>query len=164
MGIPEDLEGLSATEFVSSVLQDVLELGEKPLLDRAHRTLQAKPKPNQPPRPFDIRVHYFQVCELILCQARRRESLTFNNRPIYIFPDLTATEAKRRAVFGDVRKRLGAIKGARFGFRLPAKFRITLPGEKEQVFSDPQLAMDYVVSKASDAEMHEETQQVDAEH
>ena len=160
VGIPEDLEGVSATEFVSSVLRDVLKLSEKPLLDRAHRTLQAKPKPSQPPRAFVIRVHYFQVRELILRQARQLRSLYFNNRPIYIFTDLTAAEAKRRAVFGDVRKRLRAIKGARFGFRLPAKFRITLPGEKEHVFCDPQLAMDYVVSKVPDAEIHEETEAV----
>lgn len=71
VGIPEDQEGVSATEFVSGVLQEVLKLDEKPLLDQAHRTLQAKPKPNQPPRPFVIRVHYFQVRELILRHARQ---------------------------------------------------------------------------------------------
>lgn len=58
VGITEDQEGTSATEFVSGVLQEVLKLDEKPLLDRAQRTLQAKPKPNQPTGPFVIRVHY----------------------------------------------------------------------------------------------------------
>lgn len=55
-----------------------------------------------------------------------------------------------------MRKRLHRIKGAHFGFRLPAKFHITLPGETEHI-SDPQLAMDYVISKCPGAESNEET-------
>lgn len=159
VGVLEDQEGAMVTEFVSNLLQDVLRLDEKPLLDRAHRSLQAKPKPNQPPRPFVIRVHYFHVGELILRQARQLQPLSFNGRAIHIFPDLTAAEAKRRAAFGDVRKRLREIEGARFGFRLPAKFRITLPGEKERVFTDPQLALDYVVSTVPnpDKDAHDNT-------
>ncbi|KAL2082772.1 hypothetical protein ACEWY4_022590 [Coilia grayii] len=142
VGIPEDQEGTMVIEFVSNLLQEVLRLDEKPLLNRAHRSPQAKPKPNQPPRPFIIRVHYFHVRELILRQARQLQSLSFNGRAIHIFPDLTAAEAKRRAAFGDVRKRLREVEGARFWFRLPAKFRITLPGAKERMFTDPQLALD----------------------
>lgn len=100
-------------------------------------SLQAKPKPNQPPRPFVIRVHYFHIHELILRQERQLKSISSNGRPIHIFPDLTAAEAKRRAAFGDVKKRLREIEGARFGFRLPVKFHITLPGAKERMFSAP---------------------------
>lgn len=139
-----------------------LNWSRNPLLDRAHRTLQAKPKPNQSPRPFVIRIHYFQVRKLILRHARQLESLSFNGRPVYIFPDLSAAEAKRRAAFGDVRKRLRRIKGARFRFHLLAKFRITLPGEMEHIFSNPQLAVDYVTSKCPGAESNEETVSVAA--
>lgn len=148
MGIPEELEGASPTEFISNLLQKVLRLEEKPLLDRAHRTLQAKPRSDQPPRPFVIRVHYCHIRELILRQARQGKALSHNGRPIHIFPDLTASEAKRRAAFGDVRKRLRDIQGARFGFRYPARFRITLPGMSERSFTDPQLAMNFVISSA----------------
>lgn len=75
---------------------------------------------------------------------------------MHIFPDLTAAEAKRRAAFVDVRKRLREIQGARFGFRLPATFRITLPESKVRMFTDPQLAVDYVVSTVCDSDDHED--------
>lgn len=151
VGVPEGLEGTSPTEFISKLLQKLLHLDDVPLLDRAHRSLQAKPRPNQPPRAFVIRVHYFHIRELILRQARQMRSLTVDGRPVHVFPDLSSTEAKRRAAFGDVRKRLRAIHGARFGFRYPAKLRITLPGEAERSFTDHQLAMDYVLSKTANS-------------
>lgn len=160
VGIPEDKEGTMATEFVSNLLQEVLGLDEKPLLDRAHRSLQTKPKPDQPPRPFIARVHFFHVRELIIRQARQLQSLSFSGRPIYIFPDLTAAEATKIAAFGDARKRLRKIEGARFGFRQPAKFRITLPGAKERVFTNPQLAMDYINSALRDNGARENTSPV----
>ncbi|KAJ4937147.1 hypothetical protein JOQ06_001728 [Pogonophryne albipinna] len=44
MGIPEGLEGARTTDFVAQLLRDLLKLDEKPLLDRAHRTLRERPK------------------------------------------------------------------------------------------------------------------------
>lgn len=72
------------------------------------------------------------------------------------FPDLTAAEAKRRAAFGDMRKQLREMQGARFGFRLPTMFCITLPGAKERMFTNPQLALDYVVSTVRNSDDHED--------
>uniref|UniRef100_A0A672RWL7 L1 transposable element RRM domain-containing protein n=1 Tax=Sinocyclocheilus grahami TaxID=75366 RepID=A0A672RWL7_SINGR len=144
IGIDEGEEGNRPTEFVSNLLRDMMSLEEKPLLDRAHRSLQPKPKSGQPPRPFIIRVHFYHIREQILQRARQNGRLTYKGKPVFLFPDLTANEAKKRAAFGEVRKYLRNVQGARFGFRHPARFRITLPGNTEQLFTDPQKAMEYV--------------------
>ncbi|KAI4901974.1 hypothetical protein NFI96_006075 [Prochilodus magdalenae] len=60
-GVPEGIEGPRPTEFVSELLQELLRLEQKPILDRAHRSLRAKPKSSEPPWPFIIRVHLYQT-------------------------------------------------------------------------------------------------------
>ncbi|OCT78024.1 hypothetical protein XELAEV_18029121mg [Xenopus laevis] len=40
------------------------------LLDRAHRALRARPKPNMPPRDVIVRFHYYQTKETILRASR----------------------------------------------------------------------------------------------
>lgn len=59
-GIPEGDEGPRPTKFFAQLLQDVLELEEKPWLDRAHRSLCPKPKKEKPPQGFVI-VRYYQI-------------------------------------------------------------------------------------------------------
>ncbi|KAJ8409744.1 hypothetical protein AAFF_G00218030 [Aldrovandia affinis] len=44
LGIPEGVEGPRPTESVAGLLQELLGLDEKPLLDRAHRTLRSRPR------------------------------------------------------------------------------------------------------------------------
>ncbi|KAJ3598159.1 hypothetical protein NHX12_001672 [Muraenolepis orangiensis] len=68
MGIPEGLDGPRATDFVAHLLRDMLKLGEKPLLDRAHRTLRERPGEGTPPQPFVVRVHFFHI------RSHRREN------------------------------------------------------------------------------------------
>lgn len=69
VGLPEGSEGSRPTEYVAQLLQEILQLQDKPLLDRAHRTLREKPKKGEPPRPLVIRVHYFHVRTEILQKA-----------------------------------------------------------------------------------------------
>lgn len=149
VGIAEGEEGRTPTTFISNLLKDLFDFEDQPLIDRAHRLSQAKQKTGQPPRPFILRVHFFHVKEQILRRAREKGDLIYNGKAIHIFGDLTAGEAKRRAAFNDVRKILHNIAGARFGFRHPATFRITMPGGEERRFTDPEKAMDYVKSASS---------------
>lgn len=57
VGVPEDVEGPNPTEFVSGLLQTILNLDQKPVLDRAHHGFRQKSK-GDPPRPLIIRLHY----------------------------------------------------------------------------------------------------------
>lgn len=143
VGIEEGAEQGQPTKFVSALLKDVLELDGAPLLDRAHRSLRAKPKPGEPPRVFIMRVHYTHVRDEILRKSSQKP-LFYNGKKVYIFPDYTSAVTKKRAAFGDVKKRLRVVEGVKFGFRFPASLRITFPGKKEHSFEDPALAMDFV--------------------
>ncbi|KAJ3588769.1 hypothetical protein NHX12_009623 [Muraenolepis orangiensis] len=63
LGVPEGVEGPHPTEYMADLLGDLLQLIDKPVLDRAHRSSRAKPRAGEPPRPFVIRVHHFQTKE-----------------------------------------------------------------------------------------------------
>lgn len=103
LGVPEGLEGPRATVFVAQLVQDLLGL-EKPLLDRAHRTLWEKPKEGSLPRLFVARVHFFPVRTLILQRAGEASPLLYKGKRISIFPDYTSSVAKKRAAFSTVKR------------------------------------------------------------
>lgn len=115
MGIVEGLEGTALTKFISSLIQDLLGLDEKPPLDRAHHTLQ--PKPNQPRRPVVVRVHFFHILKLIRRQVLQAGQLTYNGYKLFLFLVLTASEAKNRAALCNIRRLHREIKGARCELR-----------------------------------------------
>ena len=78
VGVPSSIEGPRPTEFMANFLQEILELEEKPVLDRAHRSLTT-PKPRKPgdtrpnpPRPFVVCAHHFQTKELIMKRHERQ--------------------------------------------------------------------------------------------
>jgi len=138
LGVPEGVEGPHPTEYMADLLGELLQLADKPVLDRAHRTSRVKPRAGAPPRPFVIRVHHFQTKELILRESRAAgDSLRLpgGNR-ISIFPDLAAAVAKKRAEFWKAKKMLRLVPGVKFGLLFPARLRVTLPDGKEHYFEN----------------------------
>lgn len=144
VGLPEGSEGPNPTEYVSQLLMDLLNLDAKPVLDRAHRTLRAKPKEGEPPRPMIIRVNQFQVRNAILRRAGEASPLLHNSKRMFIFPDFTPAVAKRRAAFTMVKKELHSCDSVRFGLRYPAILHITLPDGRRHKFEDPGEALEFV--------------------
>ncbi|KAJ0036998.1 hypothetical protein NQD34_005675, partial [Periophthalmus magnuspinnatus] len=139
----EEAERGQPTKFVSELLKEILGLDAAPLLDRAHRSSQEKTKQGGPPRVFIMCVHYAHVRDEILRKSSQ-QPLMYMGRKVYIFPDFTSSVAKKRAAFGDVKKRLRSVEGARYGMCFPATLRVTLPGKRERTFVDPKLVMDFV--------------------
>lgn len=144
LGVPEGLEGPRATVFVAQLLQDLLGLEEKPLLDRAHRTLWVKPKEGSLPRPFVARVYFFHVRTLILQRAGEASPLLYKGKRISIFPGYTSSVAKKRAAFGTVKHILRSHTDVKFGLLYPATLKITLPDGTSHRFEDPTTATDFV--------------------
>lgn len=144
LGIPEGDEGSRPTEFMAQLLQDLLELEEKPLLDRAHRSLRSKPNKGKPPRAFVIRVHYYHVRDQILRRAAQASPLSRNGCRLSIFPDFTAEVARRRAAFVSVKKILHEHPSIKFGLFFPAELKITMPSGEVHKFIDPDAAMTFV--------------------
>lgn len=142
IGLSEE-HGTVDAATVSTLLKDALGLGKEPVVDRAHRSLQPKPKPGDRPRPIIARLHYYADCVDILRRARAQQRVKVRNSTISIFPDLTARTAKARAAFSDIRRQLRDIPDIRFGLLHPARLRITR-GDVTREFTSPGEAAVFV--------------------
>lgn len=149
VGIPEE-PGSCSTTSVSRILKDVLHLQKDILVDRSHRGFGPR-KPNGKPRVVIAKLHYFQDCVDVLRRARESGPLKYNGAPVAIFPDYTASVAKARAAFNEVRGLLRGRQGVRFGILFPARLRISFKGDDKE-FQDPATAMAYVKSTIARAE------------
>ena len=116
------------------MLTEVLQLGKEPLIDRSHRTPGQK-NPGGKPRVIVAKLQYYQECAEI--------PLRFKDVNITILPDYTASVAKARAAFTDVRRLFRNRQGVRYGLLFPARLRIT-HGEEDKEFAYPNKAMAYV--------------------
>lgn len=97
------------------------------VLDSAHRTLAAKAKPGDRPRPMIVRLHYYADKEKILQLFRSKGGLKFKETRIYIFPDMSPELSCRRTAFNPVKARLRQA-GIKYGMFYPADLRITCDG------------------------------------
>ena len=76
-GLPESIEGPRPTTFFSDVLKEIFGdqvLQTPPELDRAHRSLAAKPRQGDRPRPVIVCLHRHQTKEIIVREARKRRN------------------------------------------------------------------------------------------
>lgn len=141
IGVPEKTD--INTAAVANLLKVALQLDEEPLLDRAHRTLQPVPKPNERPRPVVVRFHYYKDCVMVLRRAREARQITVGDMRISIFPDHTAKVARARAAFNEVRGLLRGKGGVRYGLFYPARLRISYKGT-EKDFDTAEDAKAYI--------------------
>ncbi|XP_048086705.1 uncharacterized protein LOC125286061 [Alosa alosa] len=142
IGIPEGAEGSAPHDFVADLLQEVLSLEAKPLIDRAHRTLCRRPDPQEPPRPIVLRLHYYHVLEGILRKAIAARQLFYEGKRIQIFPDYPPAVAKRRALFNRARELLRDRPGVKYGLLYPARLLVTFNGTQTS-FTDAKKAEEY---------------------
>ena len=116
-----------------------------PELDRAHRALTAKPQPGSRSRPVILRLHRYQIKELIIREARkRRGKLQYQRSPIQIIedytPEVAGEGAKYRTVKADLYN-LALLPALLF----PARLQITLESGAKKRFSSPEEATTFVV-------------------
>lgn len=89
IGVPEDATNPSMMSAVSTLLKEAFQLDKDPILDRAHRTLQAKPKSGERPRPIIARLHYHTDCADILRRARAQHRKKVGDMAIHTVSFLT---------------------------------------------------------------------------
>ncbi|CAI5657495.1 unnamed protein product [Oreochromis niloticus] len=147
IGLPESIEGPRPTSFFADFLVEVLGdqiLQSPPELDRAHRTLVAKPQSGARPRPVIIRLHRYQTKELIIREARKqRGKLHYRGSPVQIFEDYTPEVAEERAKYRSVMADLYNL-ALRPTLRFPARLQITLESGEKKRFSSPEEATSFV--------------------
>ena len=131
LNVPEDSEkGQYTVKFISDLLMEAM--GEEvfenpPELERAHRSPGQRPREGQPPRPFVVCFHRFQVKEKALRWAQTHD-VEFNGSKLRIYPDMSAGLAKKRATFKNV-KQLLYEKKIRFSLLHPARLRVQFEDE-----------------------------------
>lgn len=109
-GVPEQ-SGSSSPAAVSKLLREMLDLDREVKIDRSQRSLIPR-KPGDKLRTIIAKLHYDGDCMEILRKARERAPHNHNGNLITIYPDYTASVAKARAAFGDVRSSPGTTRCA----------------------------------------------------
>lgn len=143
IGLPESIEGSKPTSFFSDLLVELLgveTLKSPPELDRAHRSLAAKPPPGSRPRPVIIRLHRFQIKDLIIREARKkRGQLQYRGTPVQIFEDYAPEVAEERSKYRSVMASLYNLS-LRPALLFPARLQVTLSDGTKKRFSSPKEA------------------------
>ncbi|XP_052314716.1 uncharacterized protein LOC127906535 [Oncorhynchus keta] len=142
VSVPEPAEMHLATDFVSGLLKDVLALDEKLLIDRAHRSLNPKPRDGERPRDIILRVHFFHEKMEILRRARNT-TLSFQGQSFSIYQDYSPTVSRQRAAFGQAKPVLWDHPSVKYGLRVPARLWISHEG-KDYTFESPDEAMAHI--------------------
>uniref|UniRef100_A0A3B5QET8 L1 transposable element RRM domain-containing protein n=1 Tax=Xiphophorus maculatus TaxID=8083 RepID=A0A3B5QET8_XIPMA len=151
----EERPGSSSPQAVAKIIQEVLQMDRDIKVDRSHRTLTGRgPRDRETPRVIIAKLHHDGDAAEILRRARGRAPLFHNGHRVAFFPDYTASVAKARATFTEVRRALQGIKEVRYGLLYPARFRITYHNEEKE-FLDPKTAMEYVRNNITPTESAE---------
>lgn len=149
IGVPEDIEWPRPTAFFSQLLVDVFGAGTfvtAPELDRAHRTLTAKPASNARPRAVVLCFHNYQVRELVVRKARElRGKLKYKDAPIHIVEDYCPEVLEERSAYRGVMKDLYEL-GLKPQLRYPAKLFIMTDSGNRKRLSSPSDARNYIAS------------------
>lgn len=148
LGLPESIESGRPTEFFSNLLREVFgteTLPSLPELDRAHRSLAAKPAPGQRPRPVILRLHRYQAKDLLIREARRRGKLEFRGQPIRVLEDYCPEVVNQRGEYRDVMAELYQL-GQKPALLYPARLRLTLSSGARKWISSVDEAQKYISS------------------
>lgn len=106
-------------------------LPSPPEIDRAHLSLTAKPGPRQRPRPVILRLHLYQVKDLLIREARRRGKLEYRGQQVRVVDDYSPEVLSQRVEYREVMADL-YNRGLKPSLLYPARLCITLPdGDKK---------------------------------
>ena len=107
-------------------------------LQRAHRTLAARPKPGQPPRAIIMQFLHYQDKERALRRARQLGTLRHDNNIIRLYPDYSFDLQQKRRRFDDTKR---ILREKKVDYRLVYPARLLLKHAcKEMSYTDPDEA------------------------
>ncbi|KAJ1204973.1 hypothetical protein NDU88_000408 [Pleurodeles waltl] len=109
VGIPESTNTGRMEQFVDRLLFKLF--GEDAfsrllIVERAHRTLMARPPPGAPPRPIVTRLLNYRDTDTTLRLSRERQPLKFEGSVLSIYPNFMTTVQEARKKFTIVKQKL----------------------------------------------------------
>uniref|UniRef100_H3AQU3 L1 transposable element RRM domain-containing protein n=1 Tax=Latimeria chalumnae TaxID=7897 RepID=H3AQU3_LATCH len=147
VGLPEDEEDRDPVSFLESWLPsflNLLELANNLEVERAHQAFLPRIRNTDKPRMLLFKLLRYRDKEVILRQARKLGALTFNNKPVYIFPDMSADLFQKRKSFFGV-KRLCKDLDIPFALLFPARLRIDFQGQYVYIFKSTNNISDFIL-------------------
>lgn len=112
------------------------------IVERAHRSLTARPPPGAQPRPIIARFLNYRDRDAVLRRARELGAVKYGNANLSFFPDFTPSVQEGRRKFAGVKKKL-QTQEIPYAMLYPAKLKITLQG-KQHLFQNPQQVEDFL--------------------
>lgn len=107
-GIPEGAEKNDTIDFITGLIKSKIQIADdmEIRIERAHRSLVAKPKDSAaPPRAIIVRFLDYKVKEYVIRQAWKQKT-TYEGQTIYFNQDYTTEVQKKRKQVRDVIKKL----------------------------------------------------------
>uniref|UniRef100_H3BBK3 L1 transposable element RRM domain-containing protein n=1 Tax=Latimeria chalumnae TaxID=7897 RepID=H3BBK3_LATCH len=130
VGLPEGEEGKDPVSFLESWLPSLLnlpDLSNNLEMEQAHRAFLPRTRNADRPRMLIFKLLRYRDKEVIFRQARKLGALTFKNKPVHIFPDMSADLFQKRKSFFGV-KHLCKDFDIPFALLFPARLRIDFQG------------------------------------
>ena len=129
-GIPEDTEkGVQTIDFVKEWLSTELSIPTDLQIQRAHRALTAKPKPDKAPRSVIVNFLQYSTKELVLSKAWEKKNIKIGDSRIYFDHDYSAGVLQQRKDYAHVK---AALKKQGIRFQTPyTKMHIHWAGGKK---------------------------------
>uniref|UniRef100_A0A087YQ94 L1 transposable element RRM domain-containing protein n=1 Tax=Poecilia formosa TaxID=48698 RepID=A0A087YQ94_POEFO len=126
-GIPEGEEKSDMISFVTDMMRTSLRLPKDMdlCLEKAHQSLNTKPKDSTPLRSIIVRFSNYRVKEKVIQTAWNRRDVTHHGRRIYFDQDYTANIQKKRKQVREIIKQL-KDKNVRAVSPFPAQLKIYL--------------------------------------
>lgn len=146
INIPEGSEtGQDPTKFIADLLMETTGtevFSSPPEIERAHRSLGPRPGDGdrEKPRTFIVKFLRYQDKERVLRWARQHK-LDYGGCVLRVYPDISASLAKKRAAFNGVKNSLYR-DGIKFRLLHPARLQVSFRNGT-YMFDTPQKAQDF---------------------
>ncbi|KAI4899227.1 hypothetical protein NFI96_030702 [Prochilodus magdalenae] len=143
-GIPEDTEkGVQTIDFVKEWLSTELSIPTDLQIQRAHRALTAKPKPDKAPRSVIVNFLQYSTKELVLSKAWEKKNIKIGDSRIYFDHDYSAGVLQQRKDYAYVKAALKK-QGIRFQTPYTKNATYTGPAERKPTTTRKRRRLSYV--------------------
>uniref|UniRef100_H2ZZZ3 L1 transposable element RRM domain-containing protein n=1 Tax=Latimeria chalumnae TaxID=7897 RepID=H2ZZZ3_LATCH len=132
VGLPEGEEGKDSVAFLEDWLPSFLNLPDqekKIEIEQAHQTFVPRSSDANKPRMILFKLLHFRDKELLLRQACNLGSLTYKNKPLHLFPDMSTKLFQKRKSFNGV-KCLCKDLDIPFAFLYPSRLWVDFQGKR----------------------------------
>lgn len=148
-GLPDSTNTARLETYVEDLLRDIFgaeNFSPVLIVERAHRSLAARPAPGMTPRPIIARLLNYRDRDTVLRLAREKGAITHQGNQLAFYPDFTMAVQEARRAYQSTKKLLLAAK-VPYAMLYPARLRVETNG-RFKIFTCPKAALEFARSLA----------------